>query len=363
MSDWSAMVNTTISKYMKGASDLTLRERVHFAMLRRRARIFYNASGLNLVRRVKFDLPETNVYTGGVLDFQPSDKYRTLTLDWIGYKVTDTMDELETLKNRSTEAIINRYDTVARDMRQSLEDNFGTEIYNNGTTYPTRLWGLETPMTAGDCEAGDKIAAPNGSYCGKSTVPGAEGGTWSKDLSTYPNDSLQVDWPDGTGSTVFDYISPKLLNWSSTAWVGSGSTTWLETCERVIRQGVIWGSITGGKAGRPQVCVLSGGLYADYLNKQAAKQQIIVPHKELQDLGFEGAKQDGVSIVTEYGVPANTGYLINYNRMELHCMYKQLFAVRGPEWDIHQHAWLFAAGFFGQLYFEPKSVAKLYNYA
>lgn len=360
--DWSAMVNTTISQYMKGAEDLTIRNHVLFAMLQKRGKIFRNQSGLNLVRTVKFALPESMVYTGGMLTFEPSDKYRQLTLEWIGYKVTDAMTEKETLQNRGTQALVQRYSNIARDMRQSLQDNFSLKLYNNGTDNPNDLWGFETPCGAGRTIAADKVAEPNGSYCGRSTVLGNEGGSWTK-LGTPPCDAVGTDWPMGSGDPEYDYLTPKLLNWSSSSWIGSGSTSWVETCERVIRYGVIACTLTGGPTGRPKLCVLAPELYNDYLNKQSAKQQIVIPHKEAQDLGFEGVQQEGAFITTEFGVPANTGYLLNPDKIELHTMHQDLFAVKGPEYDMHSCSWLFAAGFWGQMFFEPKYMAKMYNYA
>lgn len=361
--DWSAMVNTTTSQYMKGAEDVTLRSHALLAMMQRRGNIYRNASGLNLVKAVKFSLPETMVYTGGMLEFQPSDKYRQLVLEWIGYKVTDSMTEKETLQNRGVEALIRRYDMVAKDMRQSLEDTFALKLYSDGTTNRDELWGLETPCGYGTTTVYDKVAKPEGSYAGRSTALGAEGGAWSSNLSVPPNAAVGTDWPLGSGDPEYDYLAPKLLNWSSTAWVGSGSNSWLDTCERVIRFGIIACTLSGGEAGRPTLCILSAEMYNDYLNKQSAKQTIIVPHREAQDLGFNGVHQEGAFITTEFGVPANTGYLLNPDKTELHCLHPNLFAVKGPEFDMHSCSWIFSAGFWGQMFFQPKYMAKMYNFA
>ena len=361
--EWSAVVNTTTAKYLRGAADLTIRERIVFAMMNRRKRISYNHSGTEVKQQVKFALPEVEPYAGGAIDFEPSDKYRQLTLDWRGYKVKDTMTEKERLMNRGVPALINRYAQIMKDMRQSLEDQFGAEVFNDGGTNTDRLDGIETFMGTGTTADGDAIAQPSDTYGGLSTTLGGVAGTWSSDLSTYPNANAETDWPSGSGDTEYDFLSPRCMNFSSSSAWGTGASTWLANCERVIRKAILWTRLGTGKTNRTELCLLADDLYYDYMNKQEAKQRIIVPYKEVQDLGFDGAKQEGVSIVTEYGITPSRGYLWNMDKCELRCMYGQLFVPRGPERDIRTDSYLFLMGFFGNLVFQPKFFSKFLAYA
>ncbi len=362
MAEWSAVVNTTATRYLKGASDSTIRERIVFAMLNKRKRIMYNWDGKEVTQQIKFSLPETEAYSGGVLDFEPSDKHRQITLPWRGYAATDTMTEKERLMNKGVPRLVNRYANTMRDMRQSMDDQFGTEIFVDGNASSDRMHGLESFMGTGTNVAADICGEPSDTYGGLSTAPAAVAGTWTSDLSTYPNANLAKDWPSGSGDPEYDYISPRLYNWSSNNW-GTGAQTWLDNCERVIRKAIILGNLTHGRRGKPDLCLLADDMYYDYLNKQEAKQTIIVPHKEVQDLGFEGAKQEGVSIMTEFGMTANVGYLLNIDKMHMRCLTKQLFVPKGPEYDIRSFSWLFAMAWFGNMYFEPKFFSKFQNYA
>lgn len=362
--DWSAVVNTTAPRYLKGAADHTLRERVVFALMNKRKRISHNWSGTDVKHQIKFALPETEAYSGGVLDFEPSDKYRQLSLDWRAYKVTDQMTEMERLKNQGAEALINRYAAKMTDMRQSLEDQFGLEIYVDGYTYTDRMNGIAS-FTGDDStyNAADKIANPSDTYGGKSTALGGEAGSWSTDLTTSPNNAAATDWPSGSGSSEYDYLAPRLMRFNTTSW-GTGSTSWVDNCERVIRQAIIWTRLTTGRNGRPDIGMFAEDLYYDYLNKQEAKQRITVPYKEIQDLGFpDGCRQEGVSIMFEYGITASTGFLLNIDKMELRCMTPELFASRGPEYDIRTDSYLFAMGFFGNMVFDPKFFSKFASYS
>jgi hypothetical protein len=361
--EWSEVVNTTTAEYLKGAADTTIRDRVVFAMLNRRKRIQYGQSGTELRWQVKFAMPDVETYTGGAIDFQPTDKHRQLLIDWKGYVVPDVMHEKERLMNRGNQALIDRYARIFPDMEQSLTDRFGLEFYVDGTSYADRFAGIETFLTAGTCVVADKIAAPAGTYGGISTVLGAVAGSWSANLTTSPNASTATDWPGGQGDPEYCFMSPKLVNWSSNSW-GTGSVAWVDNCERVLRQTTMWTQNGQGKSGRTDMYLMTPAMYVDYLNKQSAKQSIIVPAKELIELGFEGVQQEGVQLTTDWGCPDDTAYGVNFDKMWLHMMYDNLFVNKGPEFDIRTQSWLFLLATYGNFRFEsPMWFSKIHNYA
>jgi hypothetical protein len=364
MPEWAGVVNTTASHYLKGASDSTIRERITLAWMMKRKRISFGWDGKDVTQQIKFSLPEMEAYGGGTLDFEPADKYRQQVLDWRGYKVTDTMTEKERLENRNAPRLVNRYGKIMGDMRQSLEDGFGAEMYidGNASGNDNRIHGYESFLASTTEVVADICGDPNDTYGGLSTNPGAVAGTWSTNLSTPPNAAVGTDWPTGSGDPEYDFYSPRLYNWSSNNW-GTSAVTWLDNCERVIRRANLLSRLTHGPRGRADLCIIDESMLFDYLNAQSAKQRIVVPHKEAEDLGFEAVRQEGIAILTEFDVPVNTGYLINVDKMQLRCLYDQLFMPRGPEYDIRNDAYLFAMGFFGNLWCNPKFFSKLYNYA
>jgi len=369
MAEWSEVVNTTTAKYLKGAADTTIRNRVIFAMLNRRKRILYNESGTSLTWQVKFGMPDVQTYEGGAIDFQPTDKHRQCSLTWKGYTVPDMMHEKERLMNRGPQALIDRYAKIFPDMETALTDQFGLEFYVNGTSSTSRFDGIESLFggtTFGTTAATDKLAQPSVSYGGLSTVPGAIAGAWSANLTpttTMPNAALGTDWPSGQGDPEYGFHSPKLVNWSASTW-GTGLTTWLGNCERVLRQTTMWTRNGQGKSGATDLYLMSPTMYVDYLNKQSAKQSIIVPAKELLELGFNGVQQEGVELTDDWGCPENTAYGINFDRMWLHMMYDNLFVNKGPEFEMRSQSWLFLLATYGNFRFEsPIFFSKIYNYA
>ena len=290
-------------------------------------------------------------------------------MDWRGYKPTDLMTEKERLMNDGALAIVRRYDRIMPKLMRSLNNKFCAELFIDGyaSGNENRLHGLNSFTGTGTTVSADRVAKPSDTYGGKSTEVGDQGGTWSTNLSgatNIPNASIATDWPDGNGDPEYDYLSPKLVNWSSTSWGTSSAQDWETNCERVLRQTTIWNSIGAGAEGKPDLYLMAGNLFYAYLNKMSGKQRIVVPHKGAQDLGFDDVlNQEGVMLQTDFDVASNTAYGLNVDQMELASLDNVLFASRGPEYDIKTDSWLFMVGFFGNGRYNPKYFAKISNFA
>jgi len=369
MSDeWIGIVHSTMPKYMKGASDLTVRSRYWLSRLKRRGRIELNQGGDECKWQVEFSQPDVeSVADGGVLDFANHDAFRQLSHDWRGYVATDTLSKKQRAMNSGQQALINLFQTKSNRLTKAVRDNFSGELFKDGEASGREncVHGLETFLEYGSCVVADLIASPSDTYgLGElSTVPGNQGGTWSA-VGTSPNTSLASDWPHGQGDSEYDYLSPKLVNWSSTSW-GTSTNTWEANCWRVISQTITWLTLTGGQDAAPDICMLAGNLFQGYKNHEETIRRINVPHKEASDLGFGNVlNQDGCAIMADFDVPINTGYVLNSNKVTLSSIMPELFWMEGPDKDPRSGwSWLWGVGFFGNAKYQPKHVAKLYNYA
>jgi len=361
---WAEQVATTTETVVKGRTELTLRGRVVYKKLLEQGGIKKSkAGGLDLRWGAKNALPEARTFTDGPLGFEPQKKHTKAEIDWRGYESTDAMTLREKLEQSGDGMLIDRYKFILPDLQESIENRIHLAFYADGSSNAEVMQGIETMMTAGTCATGDKVCQPNGSYATIDTDLGVSG-TWSTALATKPNSTIATDWPSGTGDSQYDYWSPLMMNWSSTAWVGASNVTWLDTCEKVLREASIWTVARCGGQGRPDICILGDNLMYDFGNRQGAKQQIIVPAKSALDIDFHGFQFAGVDIFTEYGCPANTGYLFSTKQIEFLLLGGKLFHVTGPEFSIERHAWLFAVVSLGNFKFlSPKFVTKLYNYA
>lgn len=372
--EWAGVIHSTAPRYMKGAEDLTIRERIVLSYLKKKGRIKFGETSHTCVWNVEFSQPPIQPYAdGGVISFQRHDPMRQLVIDWRGYIGTDQMTRKERYMNRGAEAIYKRYDTIIPNLMKSITDKFGSEWMINGYTAgnENRLVGIESFMgaTGATITTASKVALPSAIYATKSTQLQDQGGYWSTNLPTAqkPHQNtvgFNSDWPSGSGSSEYDYLSPKLIN-SYHDW-GGGGAGWdggTGNGEFIIRQGVIWLSMLGGESGTPDIFLCNGEMYGQYLNQQSAKQRIVVQHQPSQDLGFgTTVNQEGIGIHRDFDVTPGTGYFLNFDKMKLCSLADTLFFRSGPEWSIETQSWLFNIGFYGNMQFQPKYFGKVMDY-
>lgn len=365
---WVGHVAATKPEYMKGASDLTIRKRLLFSMLKKRGRIKMNCSGTECKWQVEYSQPAVTPTNGsGVVDFANHDAFRQLTLDWRGYYATDALSQKDKEMNKGENALITLFETKNNRLVKAMQDNLAAEMYRSGTTAgrENNIHGLETFMGSGTTVVADRVAKPDGTYAGRATDVGSEGGSWS-DTLTSPNASISTDWPDGNGTSEYDYLTPKLINYASTSWgTPSPSNTWRLNCRHAISQTVTWLSTTGGKDGTPTIAPLAPDLYQGLKDTLIESQRIIVPHKEAEDLGFgDTLNIDGVAIQSDFDCPAQTGYMLNLSTVELCSLFPELLWMEGPD-KVPQSLWgyVWGVGFYGNAKYQPKYTAKFHPYA
>ncbi len=376
--EWIGIVNTTAPKYLKGASDLTIRKRLLLAMLERRGKIMTDVEGsTDLWWDVQFAEAPVEAYgDGGLINYSRRDLYRQARLDWRGYLTTDQMGKKESLMNKGTVAIVDRYKRILPTLMSSMRNKFSTELYIDGyaSGNENRVLGFESFLNYTESPSSNyKMVQPNDTYGGLSTAL-HQSGTWTAAITEDIPSGLKrptqggFDWPLGSGDPDFDFWSPKLYNWSASSWatgITGGAVDWKSNCEHVLRQAVQDLSLTTGAEGPPNVGMLSGDLFYGFKNSLAADRRIIAPAKEAEDLGFPMTINDeGLSVHTEFGVPGGTGYILNVDEMELDSLAEDLFGSDGPTWDPKTYSYLFSVAFFGNMkYRSPKYFAKIFNYA
>ena len=368
MAESMAVVNSTAKKYFAGAADSTIRKRLFLSLLAKHGRLTFGQSGYDSTWNVEYSQPPVQSHgASGEYEFSEHDLYRQLNLDWRGYVATDKMDYKNYLMNMGPTQIVDRYATILPNLRKSLDDHFHGELYVDGgaSGNENRLHGIESFTAVGTTVAADLIAQPSDTYGGKSTALQNQGGSWSTDLASAdrPNAAVATDWPDGNGSAEYDYMTPVLVNTTSSSW-GTGSTAWEDNCGRILRRATTWLTKNGGADGRPTVYMMANNLFNSYQDYQEAKFRNVIPHAEARDLGFpDTLNQDGVMVKYEFDVDAGVFYGINVNQMELASLDSVLFGARGPYYDLKSAAYLFKAGFFGNARFNPKYFAKGASYA
>jgi hypothetical protein len=349
----SRQVNTTTNRFLREEEVNILRNRKLTALVQQKGRIKYNQSGNKLEWRVRYKrVPIQGYADADTLTFPRRDRWKVASLPWRGYVVTDSEGKIESLANRGPEAIIKVYGEVGQNLRDDIEDQFGEEMYLDGNLAANakRMHGLESFFGC-TAASGAKVAVPNDSYAGLSTVLGDGGGAWSG------------TWPDGRGDSNYDYWSPIVIQYAQDVWGNSGAT-WALNCLSALRFGLRTAQRNKSKRGMVDLVLLSGSMYEQFLNKFDNKQEIIVNRGDrktgLVSLGFGDTTYfDGAEVTWEYGIPDGVGYGINVDEIELNSMQGQLFQADGPDWDIASRAWRFAVDFLGNMRMNPRNFFKL----
>lgn len=356
-------VQATAPKWLKGASDQTIRQRVFLSMLDSRGRLKFNVDGhteCNWLIQVRD--PQIRQYGDSARQsFTEHNAYESMQIDIRGYIGTDRLSHWTNLLNKGKHAIISHYETKLPNLVRAAKRKLAADLYVDGYAagYEQALIGLGSFMKPdGSVSSDDLVAVPasTAAYGGKSVQLGALGGTWSADLAVAnrPSSVISNDWPLGSGSPEYDALTPKMLNVSSTRWP-SATAGWKNNCTAIMRRARQWTRTLGGDGSEPMLHLLCNEFYTDYQDYIEAKERVILPHKETSDYGFsQTINFEGAAVVSDYDVPSGKGYGINIDEALLFTLHNDLFESEGPVWSVEEQAWLFVVRMAGNLRFNPK---------
>lgn len=361
-------INATTDKYLKRYVDLTLRKRFVPSYLQKAGRIVTGESGPNIVFKVKARHPRVVSTSGSRSDFQTSDVYETLTIGHGQLRSTSKLDRETLMINKGETQIINLADEMAKDCSDALGKAMSENFYVDNTSDAAQLTGLQTIIRADVGANTDRVAVPaaGSEYGGKSMVLGALGGRWSANLGTgnYLNtklsSALQNDWPEGQGDPQYDYLAPKMFNYTG-SW-SAANNSWETNCEKVMRRAHVAINALGGEGVAPAVHILAPGLYTAFQDSVQDRERLH-PSDYAAKMGFsEMMNYAGALLAYDYDCPAGTGYALNPQELALCSLNDKLFYTDGPTWDIQEGAYLFLIGFAGNYRWQPKYIASYGSY-
>ncbi len=373
-SQWGLVVNQAAAKVSKQLTDLTIRHQIGLRLIERAGNLHLGVDG-SFEEKYPVDwkdAPVTSLGFGGQATYSPRDYTKQATIDWRGYLTTDMMHIKEQeMLGGSSARYVDRYKRIVPKQLKGMRKKIGLELYVDGGAAGNQdrfcgtetMMGADTTATTGT-DVDDLIAMPTDTYNDLETDL-ATAGTWSDDLGSgnFPNDALGTDWPEGTGDPEYDYWTPKLVNWSSTSWPSGASNDWMDTGAYVLRRVAQWLLQTAGIEGDTLLALLNGQMMTDFKNAQEAKMRTLAQHPEARDLGFPNVLEyDGMMLKSEFGIPVNTGYVLNMDEVTLEILGKKFITTRGPMMDPDSLSFKWFAYTFGNYKFVPKFCAKLFNY-
>ena len=367
MASWEGKVATLRERYQTGAEDLTIRNRLALKWLESRGRIVTNCSAEYTNESVQKAEPPVEAHgEAGVIDFARHNLWDQARMGWRGYVATDLMYEQEKMEAKGDVVLVNRYAKIMDHLTKGLRNQIHNDLYINGgaSGNTLKIEGLQTALnsTTSTTAAADKYAGNTGTYRNISTIPFQEG-SWSSDLTTSPNTSYAVDWPDGTGNSECDYWTGKLVKTNGTGW-GTGSGSWEEECESILSEVNVTMHNLANTTGSELVFISDGRMNTQFKAKMRARNYHLMPLKSAVDLGFpEVLSYEGLGIHYEYGIDANRGFIWNFEHTELCSLAPSLLFSRGPDYAMELLAWRFLIGFYGNLKISPKFFAHFYPFA
>jgi hypothetical protein len=230
--------------------------------------------------------------------------------------------------NDGKEALIKVYTDMGEHLEQWMTRKFPGRLIRGDPSIAGReqeYQGLNTIYSISGVVAASAtipVGLNNGTYAGLSTAPGAIGGTWAQ---VGGNDI----WPEGDGSTAYDFHRPLVVLYDSAALAGAANS-WDANAETAIRYAL--DNTNGRNAGQDNqvdLVLLWRNGYTKFKNIQTAKERInVTGQSTVYRLGFKDVFNfDGVDVTTDYDIPSEIGYGIPFGQVHIMSMQGELFDV------------------------------------
>lgn len=338
-SDWAGIAATTLPKHIREVEDAWMRNHRFLGLIQSRGRVSYNNGGRGFDWPVRYMTGEVEGYTGtNPRNFAAKNRHMVANLHYRGYIASAFVNDHDLEANKGEEAIVKVYDNMVSHLEDDMNEALATQPFIDGNaTGNTQFWhGIESffgtngtiNISTGaqrSANAADKCGYPSDTYAGISTILGTYGGA---------NQSGMI-WPLGIADSQYDFWTPLIVNYTSTAF-SPATHTWATQGDEAMRFAILNAQRNKSDQGGVSHIFLERTLYGDMLNLMDNKEQInITTANELRALGFNNTfVYDGVEVTWDVAVPAGVGYGLNFNCIELMCMQGSLLNVEGPVWDI-----------------------------
>lgn len=345
---WAHVAQATIPKYLPGAVDATFRKYMMLAMLRAKGKVSYNNSGIRIEKPIKYRQNQMRQYEDGTgINFARQNRLKRAVWPWAAYIMPESISRMDELQNRGTEALVNLFSDKTETLMTEMQDQFHSQFYVDGTAagFENAIHGFETFCGISGTATNGYVGTNNSTYAGLSCALASGGGTWE----TSGGNTI---WPRGSGDPNYDFWTPMVLQYQATGWE-IPTATWDARAESVLRFGLTHGMRNSSTEGMIDVIALDPELYRKFKELASGKERINVQRGEatsLVSLGFKNSMNfEGAEVTAEFGVPAGTGYGLNFDSMELHSQNEDLFIMKGPTYHEDHDAHLFFLAFNGQL--------------
>lgn len=323
----------TASKFLKDATEVTLRDRLLPRFLDEEGRINRNADGKDLNWLIEYKLPVAQPYTGQQLSFA-NDNYNlsaSVTPEWM--IATQGMNIRDIKMNSGSAQIMDNYTRRGMIMMQAMQVKFAKDLYSDALVNTKSLIGIGTlcrRSTTLVCTNADRIAVPLAgvTYAGLTLAPGSYGGSWSNNLTgltTQMSTVLGSDWPDGQGSPdqMYDGTTPRLYNENTNRWTdltsAAANSSWHVNCIPMISRANTDLGMNSVKTMMPNIHVSGAQRHQDAKDSlRLSFRDTMYNNKAAENLGYhEALNYEGAAIVKDHECPADRTYSVCAASMEI----------------------------------------------
>jgi len=333
-------------RFVRKLSDETARNHVILAMLQKKGRIRYGEDGKQLTWPVRYKRHELETYVDGQkVQFKRINPYLWATTDWRAYDMNTVVTKFEVMTTKGESALFRLYGQKTRELKDDFRRELAGKFFQDGSDGKNFI-GIEG-IFSGTYAAGSVAGTANGTYAGIDQTLGAYGGSSIADVE-------------------YAFWTPTLLNWASTAWEGyDTSANFINTALETVRYGILSTMRRNAVGERIDYVDFHLDMYRLFMEAFTAKENLYVNKGKRQgplaSLGFETLEYDGVEITWEEDVPADTGYGINTDYIDL-CLLSDTLVDGSVEYDIDSKGWKMDADIFGQFKFtSPQHQFKIYT--
>jgi hypothetical protein len=290
-------------------------------------------------------------------------------------EINDSFDMADAVENRGDSAMVELMRVKFPNIVDGMQRTLKRSIFSDGSQ-DNELTGLEAVLARDTnyavVDSTDKVAIPGTTYFGLPTGPSQKGGTWSS--GNKANAAFGYDWPDGEGDEQFDFYSPKLYH-ATTQVYGNSPYAFTDNCLDILTDAFNRIRLTGGVEASPKLGVFGSDYELAVKKKLRSVFRELMPHQPSRDMGFPGAiTYEGAVIDGDFYCPMSKAYLVNPNAMELICVkqppegYEDVMDGGmmwgfGPVRDPIGTGHYMAVFFFGDLYCNPKNLAKIADFS
>lgn len=339
-----------------------------FAMMKERGRTVFNAKkkietiGQTFRWRVRYKRRElqSGDATSPSYKFKRVNTKRWAYLGWRHMWLTEASNLLEKLLSQNTTTAIGNIPEEA--VKEAAEDfirGFPSTFYNDGNASgDTDPHGIESFMGCTAPLSTGWVGSPNDTYAQLVTNLAYYGGAWNG------------GWPLATSSSpavcspTYHFWAPLQVDTSDTLWAtgaGGGTSSWANDCQQQMDFANTY--MQNIQDTDIDLILLNSTMRSQVkLALQDVQTFEVTQNSDLTRLGFKTLQYDGIELMGGHGLPADTGYGLSFDHMELLSLQNDLFQ-KYTDFDIDHTADKTLFCFFGNWKFEsPAYFVKFYPY-